>query len=141
MPHVGNDMNAGGVLTDEPMTMPSTAKPQPHPMRRFAQHLLRGVVLPQDTRFGAALRTAGGVVPVLITEANAYGLTLDARLPALPTERCVLTIMVDAVARIDLPVRLSRTSEGYLAAKIEGVPLVLRRRVTLNAQLTATLAA
>ena len=133
-------MSTGGVLHSEPMNT-MTAQPQTHPLRRLAQELLPGVVLPQHVRFGVALRTPASVAPVVVRNAASQAVVLDTQLPTVPTERCVLTVMVDAIARIDLPVRLSVAPSRELVARVDGVPLVLRRRFTLNAQLSAALAA
>lgn len=132
-------MTTRGVPSVEAMSTATAATP--HPVHRFVRPLLRGIELPPDVQLGAALRLPTTVVPVGVVGADADTVTLEIDLSDVPATRCVLTIMVGDVVRIDLPVRLRRDEAGAIVAHPDGVPLVLRRRVTVSALLAAGLAA
>jgi hypothetical protein len=110
-----------------------------HPMLDLVRRLVTGVEIPPDARIGAALRTDDGVIPVHVIEAGLEGITIVARGEQPPRAHGVLTIMVESMARIDLPVTLRFREDGAVDARPTGTPLVLRRRVTANTLLAQAL--
>lgn len=112
-----------------------------HPLHRLVRILIRGFDIPEDVKIGTSLRTPGAVVAVEVAQVQAGTLVVYAQLPRIPTSACVLTIMVDPVARIDLPVHLEPADDGAFEATVDGVPLVIRRRVTVSRQLAEVIGA